>query len=140
MGHYGFLCLPGFNCAWIAAAVDSKTTPSSLLSSSSAHSMDSYLLYVAIWSSVPLGIRPLPLFVLFLLICFVCSATGGLFTVSLLLSLIFVLPFFVCFASLFAGGDRILPYGTPSSCGFSEEWVLSKRNLNFLPFKKSCLL
>ena len=59
--------------------------------------MDSYLLYVAIGSSVPLGIRPLPLFVLFLLICFVCSATGGLFTVSLFLSLLFVLPFFVCF-------------------------------------------
>ena len=59
--------------------------------------MDSYLLYVAIGSSVPL-------FVLFLLICFVCSATGGLFTVFLLLSLIFVLPFFVCFASLFASG------------------------------------
>ena len=39
------------------------------------------------------GIRPLPLFVLFLLICFVCSATGGLFTVYLFLSLIFVLPF-----------------------------------------------
>ena len=79
-------------------------TSLSLLSSSSAHSMDSYLLYVAIGSSVPLGIRPLPLFVLFLLICFVCSATGGLFTVSLFLSLIFVLPFFVCFASLFASG------------------------------------
>ena len=68
-------------------------TSLSLLSSPSTHSMDSYLLYVAIWSSVPLGIRPLPLFVLFLLICFVCSATGGLFTVSLFLSLLFVLPF-----------------------------------------------
>ena len=79
-------------------------TSLSLLSSSSAHSIDSYLLYAAIGSSVPLGTRPLPLFVLFLLICFVCSATGGLFTVSLLLSLIFVLSFFVCFASLFAGG------------------------------------
>ena len=105
MGHYGFLCLPGFNCAWIAAAVDSKTTPSSLLSSSSAHSMDSYLLYVAIGSTVPLGMRPPPLFVFFLFNCFVFSATGGLFTVSLLLSLVFcVLPFFVCFASLLASG------------------------------------
>ena len=66
--------------------------------------MDSYLLYVAIGSSVPLGIRPLPLFVLFLLICFVRSATGGLFTVSLFLSLLFFLPFFVRFASLFASG------------------------------------
>ena len=75
-----------------------------LLSSPSTHSMDSYLLYVAIGSSVLLGIRPLPLFVLFLLICFVCSATGGLFTVSLFLSLLFVLPFFVCFESLFASG------------------------------------
>ena len=81
-----------------------KTTPSSLLSSSSAHCMDSYLLYVAIGSSVPLGIRPLSLFLLFLFICFVFSATGGLFTVSLLLSLIFFLPFFVCFTSLFASG------------------------------------
>ena len=66
--------------------------------------MDSYLLYVSIGSSVPLGIRPLPLFVFFLLICFVSSATGGLFTISLFLSLLFVLPFFVCFASLFASG------------------------------------
>ena len=41
---------------------------------------------------------------LFFLICFVCSATGGLFTVSLFLSLIFFLPFFVCCASLFASG------------------------------------
>ena len=79
-------------------------TSLSLLSSPSTHSMDSYLLYVAIGSSVPLGIRPLPLFVLFLLICFVCSAIGGLFTVSLFLSLLFVLPFFVCFESLFASG------------------------------------
>ena len=79
-------------------------TSLSLLSSPSTHSMDSYLLYVAIGSSVPLGIRPLPLFVLFLLICFVCSATGGLFTVSLFLSLLFVLSFFVCFESLFASG------------------------------------
>ena len=87
---------------------DTNTTLS-LLSSSSAHSMDAYLLYVAIGSSVPFGIRPLPLFVLFLLICFVCSATGGLFTVSLFLSLLFLLLFilfifFVCFASLFACG------------------------------------
>ena len=79
-------------------------TSLSLLSSPSTHSMDSYLLYVAIASSVPLGIRPLPLFVLFLLICFVCSATGGLFTVSLFLSLLFVLPFFACFESLFGFG------------------------------------
>ena len=33
-------------------------------------------------------------------------------------------------------GERILPCGTPSSYGFSEEWVLSKRTLYFLPFKK----
>ena len=88
-----------------AATVSGDTNTSlSLLSSPSTHSMDSYLLYVAIGSSVPLGIRPLPLFALFLLICFVCSATGGLFTVSLFLSLLFVLPFFVCFESLFASG------------------------------------
>ena len=105
MGHYEFLCLPGFICAWSAATVSGDTnTLLSLLSSPSTHSMDSYLLYVAIGSSVPLGIRPLPLFVIFLLICFVGSATGGLFTVSLFLSLLFVLPFFVCFESLFASG------------------------------------
>ena len=105
MGHYEFLCLPGFICAWNAATVSGDTNTSLLLfSSPSTHSMDSYLLYVAIGSSVRLGIRPLPLFVLFLLICFVCSATGGLFIVSLFLSLLFVLPFFVCFESLFASG------------------------------------
>ena len=41
---------------------------------------------------------------LFLYICFGFSAFGDLFTVSLLLYLIRVLPFFVCFASLFASG------------------------------------
>ena len=33
-------------------------------------------------------------------------------------------------------GERILPCGTPSSCGFSEKRVLSRRTLNVLPFKK----